>query len=72
MNMTSAYPNLFELLWYTQLPCFDVADYTSAYDDHRFGCCCFFFILLLVHVTAHLALYYYMDVEMLFASSLLG
>ena len=28
MNITAAYPNLFELLWYSQLPCFDVKGVT--------------------------------------------
>ena len=36
LNMTEAYTSLFELLWYSQLPCFDVAKYTSLYRDHRF------------------------------------
>ncbi len=35
MNMTTAYPSMFELLWYSQLPCFDVKKYTSARKDHR-------------------------------------
>ncbi len=27
--MTKAYSNLFELLWYSQLPCFDVEGITA-------------------------------------------
>ena len=29
LDMAKSYPNLFELLWYTQLPCFDVKGVTS-------------------------------------------
>ena len=32
LNSTSARYNLFEILWYTQLPCFDVRDTTSIKD----------------------------------------
>ena len=33
MNLTKSYPSLFEILWYTQLPCFDVENVTSEYRD---------------------------------------
>ncbi len=32
MNMTGSYESLFELLWYTQQPCFDVKEATSTKD----------------------------------------
>ena len=31
LNLTKSYDSLFEILWYTQLPCFDVMNVTSAY-----------------------------------------
>ncbi len=37
LDMTAAYSSLFELLWYSQLPCFDVEHYTSTHRDHRWG-----------------------------------
>ena len=33
LDMTKAYENLFEILWYSQLPCFDVANITSSTRD---------------------------------------
>ena len=33
MNMEESFPSLFEILWYTQLPCFDVENVTSDYKD---------------------------------------
>merc|ERR1711971_785697 len=33
MNLDKSYPSLFEILWYTQLPCFDVRNVTSEYKD---------------------------------------
>ncbi len=35
LNMTAAYNSMFDLLWYSQLPCFDVKKYTSAAKDQR-------------------------------------
>jgi len=35
LNMSAAYENMFELLWYTQLPCFDVNGLTSTYKDQK-------------------------------------
>ncbi len=35
LDSKAAFPNLFELLWYSQLPCFDVEGVTSDYDGHR-------------------------------------
>ena len=29
VNLTESYPALFELLWYSQLPCFDVMNVTT-------------------------------------------
>ena len=29
IDLDKSYPNLFELLWYSQLPCFDVLNVTS-------------------------------------------
>ena len=29
MDLDKSYPSIFELLWYSQLPCFDVKDVTS-------------------------------------------
>ena len=36
MNLTVAYKSLFEILWYTQLPCFDVRGTTSS-TDQQYG-----------------------------------
>ena len=36
MDLDKSYPSLFELLWYSQLPCFDVVNITSKADD-EFG-----------------------------------
>ena len=33
MNLDKSYPSLFEILWYTQLPCFDVENVTSEFRD---------------------------------------
>ena len=33
MNLDKSYKALFEILWYTQLPCFDVKDVTSNSKD---------------------------------------
>ena len=33
LDMKVAYQNLFEILWYSQLPCFDVKDITSEVQD---------------------------------------
>ena len=33
MNLEKSYAALFEILWYTQLPCFDVRNVTSEYKD---------------------------------------
>ena len=33
MNLDKSYPSLFEILWYTQLPCFDVENVTSDFRD---------------------------------------
>ena len=33
MDLEKSYPALFEILWYTQLPCFDVESVTSEYED---------------------------------------
>ena len=35
LDITSMYDNLFELLWYSQLPCFDVRNYSSIYPGER-------------------------------------
>ena len=35
LDMEAAYSSMFELLWYSQLPCFDVERYTSTHRDHR-------------------------------------
>ena len=35
MNMEKSYPSLFEILWYTQLPCFDVENVTSEFRDQH-------------------------------------
>ena len=35
LNMRKIYDNIFELLWYSQLPCFDVEDYSSLYPGER-------------------------------------
>ena len=35
MNLDKSYPHLFELLWYSQLPCFDIVNVTTkANEDH--------------------------------------
>ena len=31
MNLDTSYDSFFEILWYTQLPCFDVENVTSEY-----------------------------------------
>ena len=33
MDLDKSYPSLFEILWYTQLPCFDVENVTSEFRD---------------------------------------
>ena len=33
MDVTKSYKNLFEILWYSQLPCFDIQNITSEYKD---------------------------------------
>ena len=33
MDLDKSYAALFEVLWYSQLPCFDVLDVTSTKDD---------------------------------------
>ena len=33
MDLEKSYPALFEILWYTQLPCFDIENVTSVYRD---------------------------------------
>ena len=33
MDLNTTYPSLFQLLWYSQLPCFDVKDVTSNWPD---------------------------------------
>ena len=33
MDLNSTYPSVFQLLWYSQLPCFDVKDVTSNWPD---------------------------------------
>ena len=33
LDMTKSYNNLFELLWYTKIPCFDVKGITSSQKD---------------------------------------
>ena len=33
--MEKSYPSLFEILWYTQLPCFDVVNVTSDFRDQH-------------------------------------
>ena len=33
MDLAKSYESLFELLWYSQLPCFDVRNITSTYKD---------------------------------------
>ena len=33
MNVTQSYHSLFEILWYSQLPCFDVRNITSEQED---------------------------------------
>ena len=33
MDLEKSYPALFEILWYTQLPCFDIENVTSEYRD---------------------------------------
>ena len=33
MDLKKSYPALFEILWYTQLPCFDIEHVTSEYKD---------------------------------------
>ena len=35
MNLDKSYPHMFELLWYSQLPCFDIVNVTTkASEDH--------------------------------------
>ena len=34
MDLEESYKSLFELLWYSQLPCFDVLNITSEKDDY--------------------------------------
>ena len=35
MNMDESYPHMFELLWYSQLPCFDIVNITTkSNQDH--------------------------------------
>ena len=34
MDLEKSYPALFELLWYSQLPCFDVMNITSNKDEY--------------------------------------
>ena len=36
MDLEKSYPALFELLWYSQMPCFDMINVTSA-KNHQFG-----------------------------------
>ena len=36
MNLDTSYSSFFEILWYTQLPCFDVENVTSEFRD-QFG-----------------------------------
>ena len=35
--MDKSYPSLFELLWYSQLPCFDVVNITTTNEDDEYG-----------------------------------
>ena len=35
MNLDESYPHMFELLWYSQLPCFDIVNITTkSNQDH--------------------------------------
>ena len=37
MDLDKSYPSLFELLWYSQLPCFDVINITTTKADDEYG-----------------------------------
>ena len=37
MDMDKSYPSLFELLWYSQLPCFDVVNVTTTNEEDEYG-----------------------------------
>ena len=37
MDLDKSYPSLFELLWYSQLPCFDVINITTTKADEEYG-----------------------------------
>ena len=34
MNLDKSYKSLFELLWYSQLPCFDIINVTSTKEEY--------------------------------------
>ena len=46
MDLDKSYPALFELLWYSQLPCFDVLNITSTKDEYGDLLSLLFFVLL--------------------------
>ena len=37
MDLDKSYPSLFELLWYSQLPCFDVINITTTKANDEYG-----------------------------------
>ena len=48
MNLDKSYPHMFELLWYSQLPCFDIVNITTkSNQDHGK------FVIILVPALPH-------------------